>query len=437
MPIQKKRKRGRPRKIKPTEPNVSNCETLDHASHKSRPKKTYIMKRSAMQERLVLTPPSKFLEEKIDNSDSTEIHNKKDFKFGPCLSSFSKRNMVSSRFSASKSSLFSITNTQDDDGCLINVSQTNLSQFENKTKKLIFECDKTDQHQMEISYVSKRAFLINLKSEKNSPELGNVFLDPPLLSKSDIAVEFFQFNSDFKQSKWKELMFAGRLKKKNNFKIAIDYNLLELTLKAFFQMKNIGPYIANLNDYEYIYVSIFLFKKNFVNWSNYDIDFYKLQSSRSKKRKEHFLKFLLKKFFKYLSDQKLYFFGDKNCQIKNRMKSIFFESNKRRKDDPISNRMENLGKILCQNEKFKEFYDSCDIDKIIKTIFEHYCEKQMKKLVKNHVMRFEEEMKLNLGDPFLAFSNVIFNLMKKKLKIMWTYMEFKQAQEVLDLILNN
>jgi hypothetical protein len=399
------------------------------------------MKITIMNPKIFPKSKAVFTESLSDKSKSTDLNNEQskqsEFKSSECLFTSPEKTDQSKECLTPKKDFCSIENEKQKNSHTVSLSAVDLTQSQKKKKKLNLQCDKKCGHQMEVNYLHKDAFLLNMKGKRNELSPPNIFLNPPLFSRSDIAVEFFQFSSDFKDSKWKELMFAGRLKKKNNFKFGIDYQLLEMTLLAFFQMKNIQAYTKKLNDYEYIFISIFLYKKNFLKWSSYNIDFNELQFSKSKKRKEHFLKFLLKKFFKYLSGQKQDFFGEGNSKITNRMKSIFFESNKRRKDDPNSNRMENLGKILSQNKKFKEFYDSCDMDSIILQIFNDYNERQMKTLVQNHIARLKEDMKKNVGNPFLAFSNVVFGLMKKKLKIMWTFMEFKQAQEVLDAILNN
>lgn len=436
-----KRKRGRPRKQKGPPLKVNRYKKIKKKGHKSRTMKIYNMNITMNQKNLSLIQKPLFIETRSSQSNSTDdnnINNRKNSLFIPKFKFESPFNNDSQMMVVSpQKSFISSQNSKEGSSIKLNLSVMSSKTNESQEKLFNLECDKNLNCRMQVNKLSKDCYFLTLKDKNKLCADPFMTMHPSFFDRSDIAVEFFQFASDFKSSKCKELMFAGRLKKKNNFKFEIDYQLLEMTLLSFFQMKNIAPYISKLNDFEYIFISIFLYKKNFVKWSNYNIDFNELQRSKSKKRKEHFLKFLLKKFFKYLSLNKKDFFGENNSKITNRMKSIFFESNRRRKDDPNSHRMENLGKILTKNEDFKKFYDETDMDIIIKEIFNEYSERQMKTLVQNHISRLKEEMKKNVGNPFYTYSKNMFGLMKKKLKIMWTYTEFKQAQEVFDMILNN
>ena len=303
--------------------------------------------------------------------------------------------------------------------------------------KKIFKlkCKKDCLHKIEVVYLRKGEVLINLVDENVSQK--HAFLRPSLINTSDIVIEFFQFLNDFKNVKPAALLFSGRLRKRNNFQFEINYERIRTALISFFQYQDIEKATAKLNDFEYLYLGIFVFKKNFVKWNMQGLNFRVLQRSETKKRKEHFLKFILKKLFKYLNSQKLYFFGDQNKKINDRMRSIFFESTRRRRDDPNSHRMENLGKLLSSNDKFREFFDNADMDEVISKLFKEYCDKQMITLINNHIARLKAKMEEKTDNVFLGFVETILALKKKKLKNMWTLIEFKQAQKVLEYIMNN
>lgn len=436
----KKKKRERPQKQKNKNHKRYCYNGPLLISHKITLKYFYNMKFRIKNPTVFPNTKPLFIENISDKSNSIELNKTNTTKDPLSLGntpSLSPEKNLDFKISPSIKSFCSINQIQETNDHMLKISNFIQNKDGQKEKCFDLKCGKRCSAEMEIKLLKKNMMLLNVKNNYPNAPMPNIFVNPKFFSQADIAVEFFQFFSDFKTSKWKELMFSGRLKKRNNFKFTIDYNLLEQFMLNFFQRKDISTFVPQMNDFEYIFVSIFLYKKNFLKWSSFQIDFYELQYSESKKRKEHFLKFLLKKFFKYLSSKKKDFFGEGNSQITKRMKSIFFESNRRRKDNPNNNRMENLGKILTKNQEFKNFYDNCDIDAVIKEIFIDYSERQMKTLIQNHISRLREDMKKNVGNQFLAFSNAIFGLMKKKLKIMWTYTEFEQAKNVLDRILNN
>ena len=58
-------------------------------------------------------------------------------------------------------------------------------------------------------------------------------------------------------------------------------------------------------------------------------------------------------------------------------------------------------------------------------------------LINNHIARLKAKMEEKTDNVFLGFVETILALKKKKLKNMWTLIEFKQAQKVLEYIMNN
>ena len=260
------------------------------------------------------------------------------------------------------------------------------------------------------------------------------------VDKSNIIVDFLQFLANHKNATNMVNLFSGRLKSRNGFQCQINYENIRNCMMDFFKNKPLKDSLEQLNDFEYLYVGIFILKKNFNDWSIENLDLKLLQNSETKKRKEHFLKFILKKLFKYLNNQKLEFFGEQNEEIIEQMKSIFFEgSNRKGFKGPTSNRMENLGKILSKNVAFKKFYESTNMDGIISDLFQEYSKKPMDTLINNHINRLRSDMEACL-DPHKRvnhFVKMIIRLKKKKLKNMWTFREFKQALEVLDYIMSS
>ena len=317
-----------------------------------------------------------------------------------------------------------------------NLVKHNKSGIEEKKEIFKIRCKKNCLHTVEVTRLNGEEVLIAfVDGHFKEPELH---VRPSNLNKNNIIVEFFKFCNMFKDINKLTYLFSGFLKKKNNFQCVINYENIRNLMMDFFKNKPLANANYHLNDFEYLYFGIFIIKKNFNNWSIDEFDLAQLQKSETKKRKEHFLKFILKKLFKYLNLKNLHFFGEKNKEIIERMKMIFFEGPKRNViKNPKSNRMENLGKILSNNKGFKEFYDNTDMDAIILELFQEYSKKPMDTLINNHINRFRTHMEneLNPKNKINQFVKEIFNLKKKKLKNMWTFQEFKQSQEVLNYIM--
>jgi hypothetical protein len=309
-----------------------------------------------------------------------------------------------------------------------------------QTKPKIFKmrCKKNCLHTVEVSPLNDNEILIKfLDDHSRDPQ---IHVNSSHMKQDNIIVEFFKFCNSFKDINKVTYLFSGFLNKRNKFQCHINYENIRNLMMDFFKNKPLINSDYQLNDFEYLFFGIFILKKKFNNWSIDSFDLDKLQKSDTKKRKEHFLKFILKKLFKYLNLKNLHFFGEKNKEIIERMKMIFFEGTKRNgKRDPNSNRMENLGKILSSNKKFKEFYDKSDIDEIIEILFKEYSKKPMDTLINNHIYRLRSQMERE-SDPkkkINSFVKMIFDLKKKKLKNMWTFAEFKQAQNVLNYIMTS
>lgn len=305
-------------------------------------------------------------------------------------------------------------------------------------KKKIFKlrCQENCMHMVEISFLNQNEIVLRFLDD--SAKTGQIQMESPLVKRPNIVVEFMKFQAKFKAPGKLAYIFGGLLKNRNGFQCKIDYERIRNCMRDFFKDRCASHSLGQLNDFELLYFGIFVFKKNFTKWSRDAFDIARLQKSETKKRKEHFLKFILKKLFKYLNAQNRHFFGDKNKEIIQRMKSIFFEGARRNsRRDPSSNRMENLGKILSSNAAFKRFYDSSDINSIISDLFREYSRKPMDTLINNHINRLKTYMDEET-DPqkrIAHFVKMIFNLKKKKLKNMWTFREFQQAQEVLHYIM--
>ena len=293
----KKRGRGRPRKRGRPPLSQKSYKRVNRVGHKYKTIKNYNMKFTMLNPKMYPDNKPLFVETQSAKSNSTELNCKKTLlgnkKLEVLLSDSDSNIENQSRETTQNNSFCSLINKKEEQEHILNFSMSHVNHKNAKKKNFKLQCNKKCENKMEIKPLGKRAYFVNFKNERADSTIPNIYLGSSFISKCDIAVEFFQFASDFKNVESKELMFSGRLKKKNNFQFSIDYQLIEMTLLSFFKMKNIGPFMSKLNDYEYIYIAIFLFKKNFLKWSSYNIDVYELQKSTSKKRKEHFLKFLL------------------------------------------------------------------------------------------------------------------------------------------------
>ena len=307
-------------------------------------------------------------------------------------------------------------------------------------KKGIFNlrCKKNCLHTVEITFLNDNEVIVRFLDK--FAQIGKVQIERSLVKKRNIVLEFMRFFGLFKDPNKLSHLFGGYLNKRNRFHCSINYENIRNCMMDFFKNKSIDESVHQLNDFEFLYFGVFILKKNFNDWSADKFDLNKLQRSETKKRKEHFLKFILKKLFKYLNAKNRNFFGKKNKDIVQRMKSIFFEGIKRNpKRDPSSNRMENLGKVLSSNVEFKNFYDKSDIDQVILELFNEYSKKPMDTLINNHINRLKSYMDKE-PDPqkrTVHFVKYIFKLKTKKLKNMWTFQEFKQSQEVLNYIMSS
>ena len=278
----------------------------------------------------------------------------------------------------------------------------------------------------------------------NQRKIPEICLYEPKIKSINIVLEFSKFSTILKISKKQINLFIKILERRNNYKFSINFKNIYQIMIGFFQNKPLRDWTLDLNDFENLFLGVFIIKKKFLQWSDKEYNLISLQQSKTKKRKEHFLKFILKKLFKYLKNKKLSFFGKNNENITQQMKSIFFETtnksiqkNSKLLNKPNKNRMDRLGILLASNLKFKEFYEKSNMDLIILEIFNEYCEKPMKKLITNHIERFKNymEIDLNQNQKIKYFVKMIFKINRSKQKIMWTFQEFKQAQIILDSIL--
>lgn len=305
---------------------------------------------------------------------------------------------------------------------------------------LKMRCRQNCLHMIEVTRTASDEILIKfLDGHGHKPRI-NVPVGQS--KRGQIVVEFINFNLGAEKPEQKVRLFAGRLCKRNGFECKINYERIKRCMQAFFKNEPLEEAIRLLNDFEYLYMGMFLLKKNFVDWDPENLDLLRLQKSETRKRKEHFLKFILKKLFKHLNTQNRDFFGDKNKKIIERMKSIFFEGSRRQKfKDPSSNRMENLGKILSSNEGFRQFYNRTDMTQVTKELFDEYARKPMDTLINNHINRFRASMEaqsdVKSHEKVARFVRLIMDLKKKKLKNMWTFREFEQAKDVLDYIMSS
>ena len=196
--------------------------------------------------------------------------------------------------------------------------------FNFKEKKVFkMRCRDNCLHSVEVFYKTENEVIVRFLDK--CPKKSETLLNPAFCKKDNIILEFFKFCSKFKNNSNMVNLFAGSLSKRNSFDCPINFENIRNCMMDFFKNKSIRVSSSKMNDFENLYFGIFILKKNFVHWSLEDIDLEKLQNSETKKRKEHFLKFILKKLFKYLNNQNLFFFGNKNKEIVERMKEIFFE----------------------------------------------------------------------------------------------------------------
>jgi hypothetical protein len=319
-----------------------------------------------------------------------------------------------------------------------------LSQERNKNEErcskqiLKMRCQKNCMHTIEVLRKGENELVIKFVDQHHKKT--KMVIPNEERNHGQIILEFVKLETDLKEKEQKVRLFSGRLSKRNKFKFEINYERLRECMGSFFKNKPMGDIMKELNDFEYLFLGMFILNKRFVDWSMESFDLNVLQVSETRKRKEHFLKFLLKKLFKYLTTQGHEFFGKKNKEITDRMKSIFFEGTRRKKyGDPSSNRMENLGKVLSNNTRFKEFYRKQDMNQVLHELFEEYSSKQMDTLINNHVNRFRGgmEQETDSRKKIPTFVRLIMDLKKKKIKNMWTFKEFQQAKDVLDYIMSS
>lgn len=320
-------------------------------------------------------------------------------------------------------------------------------------QKMIFplRCARNCIHKVEATYLAPGEVILRFLDEDKRP--AEIAMEPSLKKRRHVVLEYLRFvalvrdaklpnqsrQSPKNKAKAKRLvmMFTQQLGERNRFAFSVNYEHVRNAMMDFFKNKPVKASLGLLNDFELLFFGVFLLKKNFADWSDERFDLAKLQRSETKKRKEHFLKFLLKKLFKHLSAKKQHFFGDKNKDITDRMKSIFFEGQRRTRRDPRSNRMENLGRLLATNSDFIKFYHQADKDALVRELFAEYSNRAMVTLINNHINRLKTHMdeESHPERRILRFVEYVFKLRHKKLKNMWTFTEFCQAKDVLHYIL--
>lgn len=95
--------------------------------------------------------------------------------------------------------------------------------------------------------------------------------------------------------------FISSIKREyNNYTKKFRFDLIKDFFIKFFQNKKIINELEECSDYELTFILAILYKKNFDDFNLNELNIFELQSSKVSKRKDHLIKFLLKKIFKYI-----------------------------------------------------------------------------------------------------------------------------------------
>lgn len=207
---------------------------------------------------------------------------------------------------------------------------------------------------------------------------------------------------------------------------SLDTEKIRMFLLVFFQNKPILEISSRLNSFEEIYISILLLKKDYKFKEGNSVSFSNMQILETNKRKEHFIKFILKRLIKKLGrDESTCFFGEKNSEALNIMTKIFFEGVRRNNDSPAyetewdpkkkkfvtkkkclsdinneyflgkrKNRLEMLFALLKTNKRFAEFITPERLRTICAEMFLEYKSKELVGLVDSFILDLEENFKI-------------------------------------------
>lgn len=107
---------------------------------------------------------------------------------------------------------------------------------------------------------------------------------------------------------------------------SVNPEKIRMFLLLFFQNKTLRPVLKEMNPFEEVFVSILLLKKDYRFVPKDHVSFAEMQVIETQKRKEHFVKFILKRLIKKMARRReTSFFGPKNREALEIMTKIFFE----------------------------------------------------------------------------------------------------------------
>ena len=208
---------------------------------------------------------------------------------------------------------------------------------------------------------------------------------------------------------------------------SVNPEKIRMFLLLFFQNKTLRPLLKELNPFEEVFVSILLLKKDYRFMKADHVSFSEMQVIETQKRKEHFVKFILKRLIKKMARRReTWFFGPKNREALDIMTKIFFECSpskdrkhvlfgvwdeskqlfrQRRKStitrlrvemiESRKNRLDMLFELLKTNLRFRDFLTPERLKGLCGEMFIEYKRKELVNLVDTFVQDLESRFCFN------------------------------------------
>lgn len=266
-------------------------------------------------------------------------------------------------------------------------------------------------------------------------------------------------------------------------KFRVNIELIRTFLHKFFKRQSLFETHKKLNIFEETYVSTLLLKKCFKISDSGDLRFETLQRAGTSKRKEHLIKFLIKRIIKEMNkDPMLHFFGPNNIELRNFLIAMFFErsgklltrmawdSDKKkfvpektlrrrsRKDSKsqrknvgltesespsvISNRLVRGVSTILQNEQFRAYLTEEKLSALVFKIYKDYVGYELPNLLNNFICQlnkkfgFDEDYVFKKENPFEMSVNKnkkIIENWKERNRVFCEEDDLKLKNEVLNV----
>lgn len=311
---------------------------------------------------------------------------------------------------------------------------------------------------MEITRLENNSLLIKFVQPKKDDKDVIQILDPnsPSVAQELIFI-FFQTVKNFKRNG----SLINKLKKKlfGEKELTLRYFKIKNFLTQFFSMEPFENELAELNQFEILFVGVVLHKKKYQNWDLRKVDFAELQKSRSKQQRMRLLEMFVVHLLQHMADLHT---PESSLSRQRKVEALFEDLFGKERESPLENiksvrariqeiRHKKMSSLDALDQKgysreellrnlilsffdhvgFKKMVNRKFLERLTQQIFEKYKEKKIGKIVGRIVDSFESKVEHGMAKMESFLKYCVDLKANSKFKCVWTRMEFVQGMEFL------